>query len=534
MGELLGRVCTFDGEGFTFIAPRAVASGTFVSYTENGDKVLCRVQECTPYRQMPQELLSDPTVSPQEVCELLGIAPEDYALVLARARVVGAFERELKEFVNPLRMPQQGTAIEAADASTLRLVSKVGDGDGSAFVGCVLGTDVPVHLSVREIASQHLAVLASTGSGKSYTVGVLIEEMMMPKNCGSVLVFDPHGEYSGSLTEMVDINEFVGDGYRPSVLVVRPEQVKVRASDLEPADFLAMMDDGNLSEKMREFFGNAYKSARNEARAREKERGLAPTGMFTLNDLEEQIELQRERGESTVDALLWRFGRLKARRIITDYEGIPLSHYFEAGKLTVMDVSGIGEGFQQLVAAVLLRLLFDARRGTLLGEYEEGDERYIPTPAFVVLEEAHRFTPAEGYAPSKRILKRILAEGRKFGVGVCLVSQRPSKLDADALSQCMSQITLKLVNPSDQHYVSHTVESFSRDIIEHLPSLHKGVAIISGVCINAPTLVMIRRRMCEGAVGSSIDAPRQWKMAAGERKTPRVIVRPPLDEELGV
>lgn len=526
MSEALGRVYTFDGDGFTFISKEVLAGGTFVCYTEDEKRILCRVQECTPYAQMPPELLSDAAVSPYEVCELLGIEHDDYSLVLVRARVVGTFEPELGEFVNPMRMPRQGTPIEMADAHTLRQVSKVDGGEGSAFVGYVLGTDVPVYLSVQDIASQHLAVLASTGSGKSYTVGVLIEEMMMQKNCGSVLVFDPHGEYSTSLAGIVDMDEFVGEGYRPRVEVVRPEHIRLRASDLEPADFLALMDDGNLSEKMRAFFERAYRAAKRAA----QDRG----GMFTLDELEDAIEMQRERAETTVDALLWRFGRLRASGIITSYEGIPLSRYFEAGRLTVVDVSGIDERLQQLVAAVLLRLLFDARRGTLLEEYDEGDERYIPSPAFVVLEEAHRFTPAEGYSPSKRILKRILAEGRKFGVGVCLVSQRPSKLDADALSQCMSQITLKLVNPSDQQYVSRTVESFSRDIIESLPSLHKGIAIVSGVCINAPTLVRIRRRLCEGAVGGSIDAPAQWRRAARERKSSRIVVRPPLDEELGI
>jgi len=533
MGEVLGRVCTFDGGGFTFITPRVLAGGTFVCYGDER-RVLCRVVECTPQAQLPPELFSSPDISPLELCELMGLEPDAYRMVLARAKIVGSFDEELGEFVNPMQMPEVGTPIEAADEHTLRQVSKVDGGVGSAFVGHVLGTDVPVHLSVSDIASQHLAVIASTGSGKSYTVGVLLEEMMMPKNCASVLVFDPHGEYASSMKRIVDIEHFVSGRYRPKVHVVRPNQVKIRACDLEPSDYLAMMDDGNLSPKMREFFEQAYRRARERALERERKKGFRPVGMFTLDELEEQIELQRDAGESTVDALLWRLGRLRRRGIITDSEGIPLSTYFEAGKLTIMDVSGIEEDFQQLIAAVLLRLLFDARRGTVLEEYEEGNERYIPSPAFVVLEEAHRFTPAEGHSPSKRILKQVLAEGRKFGVGVCLVSQRPSKLDPDALSQCMSQITLRIVNPSDQEYVSRTVESFSRDVIEHLPALHRGTAIISGVCINTPTLVRVRRRLCEGRVGGSIDAPEQWREAVQSRRERTVVVRPPMEDELGV
>ena len=113
-----------------------------------------------------------------------------------------------------------------------------------------------------------------------------------------------------------------------------------------------------------------------------------------------------------------------------------------------MDVSGIEETFQQLIASIMLRRLFDAREGTENNRYNESHvDKFLPYPVFLVIEEAHRFAPQSGEAKSKSILKTILSEGRKFGIGVCLVSQRPSKLDADSLSQCMTQITMRIINP---------------------------------------------------------------------------------------
>ena len=83
-----------------------------------------------------------------------------------------------------------------------------------------------------------------------------------------------------------------------------------------------------------------------------------------------------------------------------------------------------------------------------------------------MLEEAHRFAPASGDSRAKRVLKTILSEGRKFGVGTCLVTQRPGKLDSDVLSQCMTQIIMKIINPSDQDNIKQSVEAITADLMQ--------------------------------------------------------------------
>ena len=94
-------------------------------------------------------------------------------------------------------------------------------------------------------------------------------------------------------------------------------------------------------------------------------------------------------------------------------------------------------------------------------------------------------------AKPSQVLKTILSEGRKFGVAVGLISQRPGKLDADVLSQCMTQFILRIVNPVDQARVAESVESVGRDLLKELPALSKGQAIVAGTAVNTRTILPI-------------------------------------------
>ena len=126
-----------------------------------------------------------------------------------------------------------------------------------------------------------------------------------------------------------------------------------------------------------------------------------------------------------------------------------------------------------------------------------------------MVEEAHNLAPASGDLVSSQILKTILSEGRKFGVAVGLISQRPGKLDADVLSQCMTQFLLRIVNPVDQARVAESVESVGRDLLRELPALSKGQAIVSGAAVNTPVLCRVRRRVTEHGA-EDVDAPARW------------------------
>ncbi len=520
---MIGTVNFSDDEGFTFISCERLPKGMFVSYTDSGKKILCRVKHGEPLNQYPQEFLLDSEQDADEISGFYGLDPQDFKYYSYSAAVVGYFDTAMGEFVNPRTNPPSGAKIGRAGEDVLKDISKVKAGaSGSAVMGSVLGEKTGVVLSVRDIVSQHVSVIASTGAGKSYTVGVLVEELLKPYNMAPVLIFDPHGEYS-TLSEVQNMPEFITPSYRPKVKIVKPENIKIRISDLLVSDFISIMDDGTMSDKMKMLFRTAFHNLKNNSKKK-----------FTRNELKIEIEALRDStNESTIEGILWRFGKLYGS-IFDDFQTIPLADYFRVGQLTIMDVSGIEETFQQLIASVMLRRLFDAREGTENNRYNESHvDKFLPYPVFVVIEEAHRFAPHSGEAKSKGILKTILSEGRKFGIGVCLVSQRPSKLDADSLSQCMTQITMRIINPTDQQQIAQSIESASRDMISELPSLAKGQAIISGVAINTPALVKIRKRLTSDVRGRSKDAPALWQAQREyEEKHEAPEVR--ADEEMDV
>ena len=514
-----GIVRDVEENEINFVSPHKFKTGEFVTYRDrwvDPDRyVLCRITYSKSLKTFPDEFIEAAEISPKELMQFAGMDTEEYDQHLMTALVVGYFNEKLQEFKHPRTMPDSGEIIFTAGPEVLKNISKVqAESRGAAALGTIPGTDVPVVISVKDIVSQHVSVIASTGSGKSYTIGVLLEEMMKPNNRAAVLVVDPHGEYS-TLSAMVNRPEFRDGDYQPLVKIFRKESLKIKISELEIDDLLGILE---LSDKMRHYFATAVRNWRDSPHHKK-------------SDLRREIEVQRDpNNESSIDAILWRFDAVIMRRnsIFEDHLHTPLGELFTPGQLTILDLSGIGESDQQLIVSVLLRRLFDAREGTVNQRFAEGEERFLPYPVFVVLEEAHRYAPQNGEAKSKRVLKTILSEGRKFGIGVCMISQRPAKLDSDSLSQCMSQITMRMINPVDQSQIASSIESMSRELLDELPALAKGEAIVSGVAINTPVLVKIRERTTPHG-GVSRDAPEEWssywKKARVTKATPAILTR---------
>jgi hypothetical protein len=179
------------------------------------------------------------------------------------------------------------------------------------------------------------------------------------------------------------------------------------------------------------------------------------------------------------------------------------------GQCTVIQLNEVDQREQQVIVATLLRRTYQARVDTVKAKAGRGDKTYIPYPVFCLLEEAHNFAPANADVVSSDVLKTVLGEGRKFGVSIGLISQRPGKLDADVLSQCMTQCIMRITNPIDQARIAESVESVGRDLLRELPSLSKGQVIVSGASVNTPVLLRVRRRLTTHG-GESIDAPEEW------------------------
>src|ERR1044072_8106461 len=492
--------------------------GEFVYYTARDGReerrIVGNVTERRLVPNLPDTFLADPETPPSVVSSLIGLDGEGCELYEITVETIGYFHPGLGDFVNPRIPPRPGDPVFLASSETLSAcLSPKRAGDvGSAHVGSLLtreAGEVPVVLSIKDVVSTHLAILASTGSGKSYTAGVLVEELMRPYNRAAVLIVDPHGEYD-TLRSIEDDARFGDDrdGYRPEVRVYTHERVKVRFSALTEADVKYLLPEGT-SDKMLHFLSQAFRQLTATRRGE----------LWGYHDLRDEVKAQKyegsDRGDSgnasSIEGLLWRLDSRfdKPNSLFSDHEHIPLAEMFRPGRCTVLQLSDLEQNERQVVVATLLRRFNKARMATVRGESQEGTDSHLPYPVFPLLEEAHRFAPAGQTVVSTNILKQILSEGRKFGVGIGLITQRPGKLDQDVLSQCMTQVIMRIVNPIDQDTVAKSVEGAGRQLLDELPALTKGQAVISGVGVNTPVMCRVRERITKHG-GETFDAPSEW------------------------
>jgi hypothetical protein len=495
--------------------------GEFVYYmAHDGERerhILGNITSRRLVRNLPDAFLSDPQTPPSVVSSLIGLSSDCGELYEITVEAIGYFSEKLGDFVNPRIPPNPGDPVFLASSETLGgVLSPRRAGEvGSAHVGSLLtrnAGEVAIVLSIRDVVSTHLAILASTGAGKSYTAGVLVEELMMPYNRASVLIVDPHGEYDTLRSIEGDARFRAEDGYQPEVKIFTHDRIKVRVSSLTEADIRYLLPEGT-SDKMLHYLSQAYRKLTAGERG---ERGL-----WGYQDLRDAVTAEKYgeedgRGGSggnvgSIDALLWRLDSRFERpdSIFSDHEHIPLNELFQPGRCTVLQLSDIEQNEQQVVVATLLRRVNKARVLTVREEAEPTSDQFLPYPVFTLLEEAHRFAPAGQTVVSTNILKQILSEGRKFGVGIGLITQRPGKLDQDVLSQCMTQVIMRIVNPIDQDTVAKSVEGAGRQLLDELPALTKGQAVISGVGVNTPIMCRVRERLTRHG-GETFDAPAEW------------------------
>jgi len=163
-------------------------------------------------------------------------------------------------------------------------------------------------------------------------------------------------------------------------------------------------------------------------------------------------------------------------------EPTPLRELVAPGRITLINLRGVPPDEQDIAVAQLSAKLFDARK-----------RGRIP-PLMYMIEEVHNFCPQQGSAVSQTVLKTIASEGRKFGLGLCVVTQRPARVDKNVLSQCNTQIILKVTNPNDLKALIASVEGLNYRMTDEIQRLPVGVALVSGGALNLPVLVEIRPR----------------------------------------
>jgi len=411
--------------------------------------------------------------------------------IIARVRVIG-----YKDQQGLVRLPKTPfKPEERVFKAHQTLIRSILGLDTPTAVGLYVGTlegesGIRVYIDANKLIQKHLSVLAKTGAGKSYTVGVLLEELA-DKGVPCVVI-DPHGEYYTLKIpndNSADYDKFARFQVSPkgfqNVVEYTPNKT------INPtADHEFRLSDKNLDAKEIIDILPTTLTGGQQALLYQAINELKPSGDYTLEYIIQHLQL------SDTNA---KWGLIASLQSLLDTnifstEGVPLDEIVRKGQTTIINLKGIKPEMQELIVSKLASDLFEARK-----------QNKIP-PFFFLLEEAHRFCPERGVgqAISLGILRTIAAEGRKFGMGLGIVSQRPAKVDKNVLSQANTQIILKVTNPNDINAISKSLENFTPELEEVMKNLPLGVALITSENLERPVLTNIRVRRSKHG-GAAVD-----------------------------
>jgi uncharacterized protein len=404
--------------------------------------------------------------------------------IIAKTNILGY--KDSKNSKKSIRSPFDiGTEVLKADEEFIKsIIIEDTNQENSAFVGKLEGTNIDIYLDMNKLLTKHVCVLAKSGSGKSYCVGVLLEEIM-EKNI-PLLIVDPHGEYSSMKKPNDNENDLK----------------KLTSYNLKPKAFnKKIIEYGNLE------IDNTLKPIKlNDNLNAQEVIDLLPTKLsnnqmgllystiksmenFTFDSLIQNLEM-------TENNLKWNLiSTIEYLQSFKIFSSDPTSYneLIQPGKCSILNMKGIEPEVQQIIVYKLLKDLFSERKkGT------------IP-PFFLVIEEAHNYVPEKGFSDAKcsKIIKTIASEGRKFGLGLCVVSQRPAIVQKTVLSQCTTQILLKITNPNDLKAVISSVEGITTESEQEIKNLPIGSALITGIA-QTPLLTNIRPRKTKHG-GEAVD-----------------------------
>jgi len=403
------------------------------------------------------------------------------------ARAIGLIE-ELKRGrrIYPTVPPEPGDSVALADDGILSEVY-CQKGERWAEVGCLLRRrNIRVSVDLNAIASRHLAILAATGKGKSNFLALLAKKVA--ERDGTMVIVDYHSEY--------------GDLRIPRLKEVVPKLNPRELSAEELADVIGVREG---AERQRAMLGEVLDE--NVRRAEDFWRALKNKLELIAKD-EDRTAQERYTAKRLLEIIE------RALRIwgpIFDQHSRSLIDQIHPNRVNVLDVSGFTEAQVQVLVSYLLEELLENRKDAV-----KGSEARFDSPVIVAIEEAHVFVPSGRSTYCSEIIAKVAREGRKFGLSLILVSQRPSKLNSDVISQMGSFAISGLTHPDDQRFITEVTDEVTDELGTSLPSLNPGEMILAGSFVRAPVLIKADY-VGEKTVGRDIDAVSEWKRAAGER-----------------
>ena len=389
------------------------------------------------------------------------------------------------------RYPNPGNEIYPVSTADLKQIYAAED-RATIEIGTVYPTrDIRASLYVDAMLGKHFALLGSTGTGKSTSAALILHRICELSPQGHIVMIDPHGEYSAAFKTNGAIYD-VGNLQMPYWLMNFEEHCEVFVTS-----------DGSENQIDADILAKCLLIARSKGRLGQEIGKLtvdAPIP-YLLSDLTNIIALEMGKMDRAGDTAPYlrlktkideiksdpRYGFMFSGMLVADTMADFLARIFRLpgdGKpISIIDVSGVPSEITSVVVAMLSRMVFD------FAIWSRGEPQ---RPILLVCEEAHRYIPNERNADSSsvgRILGRIAKEGRKYGVSLGLITQRPSDLAEGVLSQCGTIISMRLNNDRDQAFVRAAMPEGARGFLDSIPALRNRECIICGEGVAIPIRV---------------------------------------------
>lgn len=429
--------------------------------------------------------LNNDIYDPETIERIKHIEGDDY-YIKGNVKILG----DIDYLKIPRTPAPPGTEIKLASSEVLDKIFRFKDGLKLGHL--ISNENVEVNLNINKMVSRHLAILAMTGAGKSNTVSVIIDGLLA--NNGCPLIFDMHSEYVGA--------EFPNGKINKINPIINPLY-------LEFSEILQLANINGKSFVQERYFRKAFNLAKEDLRS-----GVESTHNFILlirSKLEswyQDEETYSSKERNTMMDVINKLDDMDSKYTnLFDSNAANILSKIKLGMANIIDLGQVDESTAEVLVAHVLRTALKSRKN-----FVHGDKNALSFPVFFVLEEAHILAPNSRNTKCKYWVSRVAREGRKFGLGLCLVSQSPKSVDPDALSQANNMIILRLVEPKDQRHVQAASEALSDDLVNQLPSLNIGEALVLGLMTKVPTLVKVDEFKGR-RVGDDIDILDQWRQS---------------------
>lgn len=454
-------------------------------------------------RMTEQEALAVPTIeTPGEPDARL-----PYAKRIARLTPIGSistdghFERGVGQY------PTTGAEVYAIGSAEITKMFERFHAEGFAVGVLTTHPSIKVSLHATNLFGRHFAILGQTGSGKSWTVASVVQKAVAEMPRAHIIILDLHGEYCWKLKDGKHHYAF-DDAIVRHVDARELEIPYWLMTYAELCDLLIDQTDFSAHNQTTVFRDALREQRLIEGKRLELERTTLDTPVyFNIGEIRKALEAKNGlvqgatkmvKGPLTgaFDNFLMRLDS-KLNDVRYDFLLNPKKRNNSASLSTLLrDFVGLGESKVAVTVIDLSSVPFDVRPtvaaqiGRLAFEFNYWNPEYRDFPIMLICEEAHAYIPRESksqFAGSRKSMERIAKEGRKYGVGLAVVSQRPHEVSETVLSQCGTFICLRVTNPDDQAYIRKLVPESEGDLVSVLAGLGRGEALVLGEAIPLPT-----------------------------------------------